>query len=102
MIPTYVLCDSEPNKNVDAENLAIMGCRTRVYENLNGPKTSIGRGNLSFTTINLVKIALECKDPNKYLENLARYVKLAIKQLKERYDFLLNQKVSKGERLFML
>lgn len=34
-------------------------CRTRVYENRFGPKTSIGRGNLSFTTINFPKLAIE-------------------------------------------
>ena len=38
---------------------ATMGCRTRVFENRHGEKTSIGRGNLSFTTINLVKLAIE-------------------------------------------
>jgi hypothetical protein len=37
-----------------------MGCPTRVFENRFGPKTSIGRGNLSFTTINIVKLAIEC------------------------------------------
>ena len=62
-------------------------CRTRVYENLNGPKTSIGRGNLSFTTINLVKIALENKDLRAFWDKLGYYVNLSIKQLKERYDF---------------
>lgn len=38
---------------------ATMGCRTRVFENRHGEKTSIGRGNLSFTTINLPKLAIE-------------------------------------------
>ena len=38
---------------------ATMGCRTRVFENRHGEKTSIGRGNLSFTTINFVKLAIE-------------------------------------------
>jgi len=38
--------------------VATMGCRTRVYEDRHGQKTSIGRGNLSFTTVNLPKIAL--------------------------------------------
>ena len=38
---------------------ATMGCRTRVFENIHGEKTSIGRGNASFTSINLVRIALE-------------------------------------------
>ena len=40
--------------------VATMGCRTRVYENRFGPKTSIGRGNLSFSTINIVRLAIEC------------------------------------------
>ena len=39
--------------------IATMGCRTRVFENLNGLKTSIGRGNLSFTTMNLPRLAIE-------------------------------------------
>ena len=42
--------------------VATMGCRTRVFENRFGPKTSIGRGNLSFSTINIVKLALECRE----------------------------------------
>ncbi len=40
--------------------VATMGCRTRVFEDRYGEKTSIGRGNLSFTTINIVRIAIEC------------------------------------------
>jgi ribonucleoside-triphosphate reductase len=39
--------------------VATMGCRTRVWENRFGEKTSIGRGNLSFTTINIVRLAIE-------------------------------------------
>ena len=39
--------------------VATMGCRTRVFENRFGEKTSIGRGNLSFTTVNIVKLAIE-------------------------------------------
>ena len=37
-----------------------MGCRTRVFENRFGPKTSIGRGNISFSTINIVRLGIEC------------------------------------------
>jgi ribonucleoside-triphosphate reductase len=98
--PNYLNLDASYNKDDawDANDpkryeheVATMGCRTRVYENLNGPKTSIGRGNLSFTTINLVKIALELKEEDrnfiKYEERLTYFVELAIKQLKERYDF---------------
>ncbi len=59
MIPTYLLCDSKPNVDIDPPKLAIMGCRTRVIQNLFGEDTCIGRGNIAFTTINLPRIALE-------------------------------------------
>lgn len=38
---------------------ATMGCRTRVFDDRHGEKTSVGRGNISFTTINLPKLAIE-------------------------------------------
>ncbi len=41
---------------------ATMGCRTRVFENRFGEKTSIGRGNLSFSTVNIVRLAIECME----------------------------------------
>ena len=59
MIPTYLLCDTKPNVEVDSRKVAIMGCRTRVVQNIFGDDTSIGRGNIAFTTINLPRIALE-------------------------------------------
>lgn len=74
--------------------VATMGCRTRVYGNKFGPKTSIGRGNLSFTTVNIVRIAIECmsvqdKDERiaKFFEKLDWALDIAAKQLNERYDF---------------
>ena len=60
-------------------------CRTRVYENRFGPKTSVGRGNLSFTTINLVRLALESKE--NYIERLDSVLEIAAKQLHERFKF---------------
>jgi ribonucleoside-triphosphate reductase len=59
MIPTYLLCDSKPNTNLDPHKIAIMGCRTRVVQNQYGENTSIGRGNIAFITINLPRIALD-------------------------------------------
>ena len=41
--------------------LATMGCRTRVFENVAGEKSSLGRGNLSFTTINMPRLAIEAR-----------------------------------------
>ena len=55
---------------------ATMGCRTRVFENRHGEKTTIGRGNLSFTTINLPKIAIE--SALKAQEKLGMNFKLGI------------------------
>ena len=39
--------------------VATMGCRTRVMGNINGPEISGSRGNFSFVTINLPKLAIE-------------------------------------------
>ena len=54
----HELWDIEDPKRYQHE-VATMGCRTRVFENRYGDKTSIGRGNLSFTTINIVRLAIE-------------------------------------------
>ncbi|MDE6334694.1 MAG: anaerobic ribonucleoside-triphosphate reductase, partial [Muribaculaceae bacterium] len=74
--------------------VATMGCRTRVFEDRYGEKTSIGRGNLSFTTVNIVRIAIECmsiRDKeeriNKFFNELDRILEIAAKQLCERFDF---------------
>ena len=75
--------------------VATMGCRTRVYGNKFGPKTSIGRGNLSFTTINIVKLAIEAmneeSDKNlriqKFFKKLDWALDIAARQLNERYEF---------------
>lgn len=67
---------------------ATMGCRTRVFENRHGEKTSVGRGNLSFTTINLVRLALESKgDIDKFYELLEKYTDVAVRQLMDRYIY---------------
>ncbi len=74
--------------------VATMGCRTRVFENRFGPKTSIGRGNISFTTINIVKIAIECMNIKNEEERVAAFMAkldnllaLAARQLHERFEF---------------
>ena len=74
--------------------VATMGCRTRVFENRYGEKTSIGRGNLSFTTINLPRIAIEVmtiKNPeeriDRFFEKLDSLLSLTARQLDERFQF---------------
>ena len=74
--------------------VATMGCRTRVFENRFGPKTSIGRGNISFSTINIVRMAIECmKIENKeqrigqFFASLDRMLEVTAQQLHDRYEF---------------
>lgn len=59
MIPTYLLCDCEADKNCPAEKLSVMGCRTRVVDDLYGCKGAIGRSNIANISINLPRLALE-------------------------------------------
>ena len=74
--------------------VATMGCRTRVFENRFGEKTSIGRGNLSFSTINIVKLAIECmgiqdekERVDAFFKKLDNMLEITATQLCERYDF---------------
>ena len=74
--------------------VATMGCRTRVFENRFGPKTSIGRGNLSFSTINIVRIAIECMNYLDKEERIRRFfakldevLDITARQLCDRFDF---------------
>ncbi len=76
--------------------VAYMGCRTRVIGNVYDPSMEIvnGRGNLSFTTINLPRIALRCnKDVNKFFNELDIKIDLVIDQLLERYEIQARKKV---------
>lgn len=73
---------------------ATMGCRTRVFENYFGPKTSVGRGNLSFSTINIVRLAIECMDIKNeedriaaFFAKLDRMLEITAKQLDDRFKF---------------
>ena len=74
--------------------VATMGCRTRVFENRYGEKTSVGRGNLSFTTVNIVRLAIEVmgiKDENerveKFFEKLNEVLDITARQLDDRFNF---------------
>lgn len=106
--PNFVNLDAPYNKHekwceTDPERykyeLATMGCRTRVFENRFGEKSSIGRGNLSFTSINIVRLAIEVmgeKDYEKridaFFEKLEDLLDLAAFQLNERYKFQADAK----------
>ena len=73
---------------------ATMGCRTRVFENRFGPKTSIGRGNLSFSTINIVRLAIECMNIKDREDRIAAFfakldslLEVTAQQLHDRMEF---------------
>ncbi|MDE5880703.1 MAG: anaerobic ribonucleoside triphosphate reductase [Muribaculaceae bacterium] len=82
----------DPNRYL--YEVATMGCRTRVFENRYGEKTSVGRGNLSFTTINLVRLAIEVmnvKDKDerisRFFHKLDKILDITAVQLDERFQF---------------
>ncbi len=74
--------------------VATMGCRTRVFENRFGEKTSIARGNLSFSTINIVRLAIECMSVedkqlriDRFFAKLDELLEITAKQLCDRFEF---------------
>ena len=74
--------------------VATMGCRTRVFENRYGDKTSVGRGNLSFSTINIVRLAIECmgfvdkeERIKAFFSKLDAMLDVTARQLNDRFNF---------------
>lgn len=81
LFPNFMFLDTPFNRNEKWKaddpkryryELATMGCRTRVYENLHGEKTSLGRGNLSFTTMNMPRLAIEARIKAEQLADASR------------------------------
>ena len=69
--------------------IAYMGCRTRVIANVHDPEQEIsnGRGNLSFTSINLPRLAIKAGgDINRFFEDLDHKLDLVVDQLLERFE----------------
>ena len=101
--PNFLNLDATFNQDPDwkaddpkryVHEVATMGCRTRVFENRYGQRTSIGRGNLSFSTINIVKLALECREEqdeqkriDMFFAKLDQMLEITAKQLDDRFQF---------------
>ena len=101
--PNFLNLDATYNQNDEwkaddpkryVHEVATMGCRTHVFENRFGPKTSIGRGNLSFSTINIVRLAIECMNIENKEQRIARFfskldclLDITARQLHERMEF---------------
>lgn len=112
LFPNFSFLDAPFNKKYYKPNdynseVAYMGCRTRVMGNVYDPTREVtcGRGNLSFTSINLPRLAIEAKgDINKFYKFLDDMIDLVIRQLLHRfkiqcakigknYPFLMGQNI---------
>jgi len=107
MIPTYLLCDADPNIEINPEKLAIMGCRTRVVDNKYGNIGSAGRGNITNISINLPRIALEvignCSNDidlriNNFYEKWDKIASSVVEILEIRYNELINKRSAEDFR----
>lgn len=107
LFPNFSYQDSSFNQPYRDEEVAYMGCRTRVIANANGPAVTNGRGNLSFTTINLPRLGIKSAgDLTMFWQHLDAAVNLTIKQLMSRYEVQKNLKVRDfpflmGQKLYL-
>jgi len=101
LFPNFSFMDAPFNKqyyvegNYDTE-VAYMGCRTRVIGNVYDKtrQTTGGRGNLSFTSINLPRLAIKAHgNTDMFFEDLDRKIDLCIDQLLERFEIQCRRKV---------
>lgn len=101
LFPNFSFLDAPFNKvfyqpgNPNSE-VAYMGCRTRVIANVYDKNKQVvgGRGNLSFTSINLPRLAIKANgDLDLFFEGLEAKVNLVINQLMERYYIQSTKKV---------
>lgn len=92
LFPTYCFVDASFNlpyyeKDPYYGAIQTMGCRTRVMANVNGREGAFGRGNISFTSINLPMLALRARgNIDKFFKELDYALEIADKELLERYE----------------
>ncbi|MGL5439370.1 MAG: anaerobic ribonucleoside triphosphate reductase [Filifactoraceae bacterium] len=101
LFPNFAFQDAPFNAQFYKEGqpeteIAYMGCRTRVISNVHDAEKSVsnGRGNLSFTSINLPRLALEAnKDLDKFFNSLDKKIDLVVEQLQDRLKIQSQKKV---------
>ena len=101
LFPNYVFLDAPFNLQYykpghPETEVATMGCRTRVMGNVYDPERQIAysRGNLSFTSINLPRLAIEAHgDEAKFYEMLDEKLELVANQLLDRYEIQAAKRV---------
>lgn len=106
MNPTFSFMDSSFNRQYGDE-VAYMGCRSRVVGNRHGPEVSAGRGNFAFTTLNLPRLAFESRGVQElFFVELDRMLRLAARQLLHRFEIISRLRVRDlpflmGQKLYM-
>lgn len=91
--PTFSFMDTTYNRDYGGQ-VAYMGCRTRVIANRHGEEITTGRGNLSFTTINLPRLAIKAeRNIDKFYQMLDDMMNLVAEQLYHRYRVQCNLRV---------
>ena len=101
LFPNYIFLDAPFNLQYykpgrPETEVATMGCRTRVMGNVYDPSREIsyGRGNLSFTSINLPRIAIEADhDEKRFYEKLDEMLDLVANQLLDRFEIQASKRV---------
>ncbi len=100
LFPNFSFQDAPFNlqyyKGTPETEIAYMGCRTRVIGNVYDPSREIsnGRGNLSFTSINLPRLAIKARgDVDLFFELLDSMLRLTVGQLDERFEIQCRKKV---------
>lgn len=100
LFPNFSFLDAEFNEKYYKEGhpeteVAYMGCRTRVMANVYDKTKEIvsGRGNLSFTSINLPRLAIESKNLEHFFQKLGKMMDIVFDQLNERYKVQGNKRV---------
>lgn len=100
LFPNFSFMDAPFNamyyKGTPETEIAYMGCRTRVIGNVYDPEQEIcnGRGNLSFTSINLPRIAIKSnRDVQFFFDELDRKMDIVFEQLDERFEIQAHKKV---------
>lgn len=101
LFPNFSFLDAPFNKQYYVEGdpateCAYMGCRTRVIGNTYDPSREVvnGRGNLSFTSINLPRLAIKAKgDLDMFFEGLDHMIDLTCDQLYDRFKIQSKKKV---------
>ena len=101
LFPNYTFLDSPFNLQYyvpgrPETEVATMGCRTRVMGNVYDPsrEISFSRGNLSFTSINLPRLAIESKGDEKlFYEKLQHMLELVAQQLLDRFEIQANKHI---------